>query len=141
MKKNRVARLAGVAAQFIILIPAPGLTRAQSPTPQMAVRPPAPSETQRDPYADAFGGLTYTPEQKEVINKIKQDIAARKAAVLKDDKLTEEQKDAMLTGYTRIEHGLIFKELTPEQKSQVTTRVRASRQLDQSAQKTKAPTR
>jgi hypothetical protein len=138
MKKNRVARLSAVAAQFMILLAAPGLTRSQNPAVQ-SVRPSA--ENQQDPYAAAFAGLTYTDAQREAIGKIRQDIASRKATVLKADKLTESQKDAMVTGYTRIEYELIFKELTPAQQKQVSIRMHARRAATQGAQTTQAPSR
>ncbi len=134
MKKNCVAKSLAIAAHLMILMAAPGVTLTQS-TARQVLQPSASS----DPYAEAFAGLTYTDVQKEVISKIRQDITSRRAAVLKDDKLTQEQKDAMLTGYTRIEYGLIFKELTAEQKKQVSTRMHARRAADQAAQKTQAP--
>ena len=124
MKKNHIAKSLAVAAQFMILMAAPGLGRTQSPSPRIA-QPSALSQTQKDLYADAFARLTYTDKQTEAISKIRQDIASRKSAVLRDHKLTPEQKDAMLTGYARIEVGLIYKELTPGQKKQVSTRMRA----------------
>lgn len=138
MKTNRAAGLLVLAVQVMILIPAPALTRAQSQALQMTP-PSASSGTQRDPYADAFAGLTYTENQKEAIRKIRQDIASRKAAVLKEDKLTQDQKDAMLSGYTRMEYILIFKALTPDQKKQVSARIRDLRAQDQNSQKTMAP--
>jgi hypothetical protein len=138
MKKNRVARLSAVAAQFMILMAAPGLTRSQSPAVQ-PVRPSA--ENQQDAYAAAFAGLTYSDAQKEAIGRIRQDIASRKAMVLKDDKLTESQKDAMLTGYTRIEYGLIFKQLTPAQQKEVSAKMHARRAADQAAQTKQVPSR
>lgn len=140
MNKNRVAKSLAVAAQFMVFIAAPGLTPTQSHAPQ-AQQPSSMSRTQADPYADAFAGLTYTDEQKEAINKIRQDIASRKATVMKDGKLTNDQKDAMLTGYLRIEYGLIYKELTPEQKKQVATRMHAHRASNQAAEQTHAPAR
>ena len=138
MKKNRVARLLAVAAQFMILMAAPGLTRSQSHAAQPV---PLSAESQQDPYAVAFAGLTYTDAQKEAIGKIRKDIASRREMVLKADKLTDSQKDAMMTGYTRIEYGLIFKELTPAQQGQVSTRMHALRAAQQAAQKTPAPSR
>ena len=140
MKTNRLAGLLVLMAQIMMFIPAPGLTRAQNVAPQMA-QPSASPGAQPDPYAEAFAGLTYTNEQKEAISKIRQDIASRKAAVLKDGKLTEDQRNAMLTGYTRIEYGLIFKALTPQQQGLVSTRMRARRASDQAAQKAQAPAR
>lgn len=140
MKTECVAGLLALAVQTMMFIPASGLTRAQSPVPQM-VQPSASSGAQRDPYADAFAGLTYTAQQKEAIVKIKQDMTFRKAAVLKDDKLTQDQKNAMLSGYTRMEYGLIFKQLSSAQQGQVSTRMHARRASEQSAQKTQTPTR
>lgn len=138
MKKNRVARLSAVAAQLMILMTAPGLTRSQSPVGQ-SVQTSA--ENQQDLYAAAFAGLTYTDAQKEAIDKIRQDIASRKATVLKADKLTQSQKDAMLTGYTPIEYELIYKELTPAQRKLVSTRMHARRTAEQGTQTTQAPSR
>ena len=140
MKKRRIAESLAVAAQFMILMAAPGLTRIQNTQSQTA-KPATSSQIQQDPYADAFAGLTYSDEQKAAISKIQQDIASRKAAVVKDEKLTADQKDAMLTGYTRMEYSLIYKELTPDQKKQVSTRMRAHRASNQAAQKTQTPTR
>ena len=140
MKQSRIATLLAVASPFMISMAEPGLTRVQNPSSQI-VQPSASSGTQRDLYAEAFAGLTYTDEQKEAIIKIRKDIASRKAAVLKDEKLTQSQKDAMLTGYSRIEYGLIYKELTHEQQKQVSARMRALRASDQGAQDTQAPPR
>lgn len=130
MRKIRITKSFVVAVPLMIVMSAPGLTRAQSPAAQM-VQPSAPSGTQADPYAAAFAGLTYSDAQKEAIRKIRQDISDRKAVVQKDSRLTDDQKDAMLTGYTRIEYNLIYKELTPEQKKHVSTRMHASRATDQ----------
>jgi hypothetical protein len=138
MNKNRFERLSAVAAQFIILIAAPGLIHSQSTVPQSVQ---ASAENQQDPYAAAFAGLTYTDAQKEAIGKIRQDIASRRATVMKVDTLTESQKDAMLTGYARIEYELLFKELTPAQQRQVSTRMHASRAAEQAAQTKQAPSR
>lgn len=137
MKKTRIA-ISMVAAQFMILTATPGLIRAQSPGPQVAQ--PSASTTQMDPYAESFAGLTYTDEQKEAISKIRQDIESRKAVVKKTDKLTPDQKDAMLTGYARMEYSQIYdKVLTPAQKKLVSTRIHASRAAAKAEQKKQAP--
>jgi hypothetical protein len=47
----------------------------------------------------------------------------------------------MLNGYMRIEYNLIYKELTPEQKKLVSSRMRALRASEQAAQKMQAPQR
>lgn len=130
MKMYRVARLLAVAAQITTLVGSPALTRTQSQaTPP--VQSPATAGTQSDPYAAAFTGLTYSDAQKEAIGKIRQDIAARKEAVVNDHKLTPEQKDGMLSGYTRMQYSLIFKELTPAQKKLVSTRIHSSHAAEQ----------
>jgi hypothetical protein len=79
--------------------------------------------------------LSYTDEQKAQIDTIRQDTKSRKEVVAKDDKLTADQKDAMLLGYTRMEYGRIYKVLSPEQQRQVRQRIRARRTADQAAQK------
>ena len=140
MQKNRAAKTLAVAAQLVIFMAPAGLSRAQGPAPQ-SMQHSAPSQAQRDPYAEAFAGLTYTDKQKEAIIKIRQDTESRRAAVRKDDKLTQEQKDAMLSGYVRIEYTLIYKELTPEQKKEVSTRMRAHSAANQPAQKAHATPR
>ena len=140
MKKTKVGKSLAIAVQFMFLIAAPGLTRTQSPAPQVA-KSSTLSGTQGDPVADAFKGLTYTDKQNEAINNIRQDIASRKAAVMKDTKLTSDQKDAMLTGYTRMQYALIYKQLSPMQKKQVSTRIHANRAADQAAEQAPAPAR
>ena len=138
MRKEWVTKpCAIIAVQVAFLTAAHAVTPTQSAASPI-VQPSESSRTQSGPYADAFAGLTYTKQQKEAIDKIHQDIASRKAAVLKAGKLTDAQKDAMLTGYTRIEYGLIYKELRPEQKKQVSSRMRALRPSGQAAQKTQA---
>lgn len=124
MRTNAIAKSLAIAAQIAILLSSAGLTRAQSATPQI-VQPSASQGSQPDPYAAAFAGLTYSDAQKEAIRKIREDIASRKAVVRKSDKLTDDQKNAMLTGYTRMEYSLIYKELTPEQKKKVSLRMHA----------------
>lgn len=82
---------------------------------------------------DDFAGLSYTDEQKAQLEKIHQDLLLRKGLIVKDDKLSPEQKDAMLMGYARMEYGQIFKVLTPEQQKQVRQKIQARRAADQEA--------
>jgi len=84
---------------------------------------------------DDFAALNYTDEQKVEIEKIRQDTKLHRDAVEKDDKLTADQKDAMLVGYNRLEYGMIYKVLTPQQKKQVREKIHARRVADQSAPK------
>ena len=124
-------------AAGLILSAAPGLTRAQSAPPApvqipMAHSPSAQAQREALPEDD-FAGFTYTDEQKTEIEKIRQDTKTHEAVVAKDDKLTVDQKDAMLTGYRRLEFGRIYRVLTPEQRREVNQRIRARRAADQVA--------
>jgi Spy/CpxP family protein refolding chaperone len=89
------------------------------------MRPPLPPND--------FDGLNFTDEQKAEIDKIHRETESYKSIVAKDDKLTPDQKDAMLYGYTRLEIGRTFKVLTPEQQKEVRKRILARRAADQSA--------
>jgi hypothetical protein len=139
MKKN-LGKSFAVAAQCIILSAALGLTRAQSPAPQIT-QPSVPPRTPADPYAASFAGLTYTPQQKVAIGKIREDIESRKAVVRKSDQLNDDQKNAMLSGYTRMEYSLIYKELTFAQKKLVSGRLHAQGLAGQAAPNSPAPQR
>lgn len=129
MITNRFAKSLALSAGFLFLFAVPGQARAhstsavgvQTPTPAM---PGSQAESSYNP-AEFFEGLEYTPEQKEQIDKIQRDAETRKAVVVKDQKLDQDQKDAMLAGYTKLEYGAIFKVLTPEQQRQVRAKVKA----------------
>ena len=142
MNKNRFRKLMAVAAGFILLSAAPRLTRAQSASPGAMPAPKAASQgahAKADYSTDDFAGLNFTDEQKAEIDKIRLDTKSRKELVAKDEKLTADQKDAMLLGYTRLEYGMIYRVLSPEQKKEVNQRNRARRAADQAAQAKQAP--
>ena len=140
MNTNRFAKSLPISAGFLFLFFVAGLARAyttpaggaQTPTPAIAG---SQAESSSNP-AEYFEGLEYTPEQKAQIDKIQKDAEMRKAAVAKDDKLDQDQKNAMLNGFTHLEYGAIFKVLTPEQQRQVREKVRAH----QAAMKKNSPT-
>jgi hypothetical protein len=79
--------------------------------------------------------LNYTDAQKAELDRIHRETESRKEAVAKDRHLTEDQKDAMLLGYTRIEYGEAFKVLSPDQQKQVRQRLAARKASDQASQK------
>jgi Spy/CpxP family protein refolding chaperone len=139
MNKNRFAKPVAIAAGLIFLWAAPGLTRAQSasprPVPTSKVASPGAQANRDSLPPDDFAGLSYTDEQKAEIEKIRLDTTSRKAVVAKDEKLTADQKDAMLLGYTRMEYGRIYKVLSPEQQRQVRQRISARRAAHQAAKK------
>jgi hypothetical protein len=89
----------------------------------------------KDLLQDDLAGLNLTDEQQATINRIRQETVAHKDAVLKDNKLNTDQRDAMLRGYDRLELGSIYKTLSPEQQKQVRERIRARQQAEQKVQK------
>lgn len=143
MNKNRFLKQVVAAGGSFFLCVAPGLTRPQSAPPVSAHTSTAASpvaQPKKDtPPPDDFAGLQYTDEQKAEIDKIRQETKSQKDVVAKDEKLTADQKDAMLLGYTRIEYGRIYKVLTPEQRKEVSQRMRARRAADQAAQQKQPP--
>ena len=139
MSKNRFAIPVAVLLGFAFLFAVPGMIRADS-TPKGAVQTPKVTSAGTRQKSDAlppddFAGLSYTDEQKAELDKIHRDTESHRQAVINDNKLTADQKDAMLLGYTRMEYGLRFKVLSPEQKRQVRQRMQARRAADQTAQK------
>ena len=72
---------------------------------------------------DDFAGLSFNEEQKAKIQQIRQDIKSRMDAVTKDDKLSQDQKDAMLFGFHRMERSQVFEVLTPEQQAEVRKKI------------------
>jgi Spy/CpxP family protein refolding chaperone len=140
MNKNRFARPAAVAAGFVFMWAAPGLTRAQSrpPGPQTpnVASPGAQPQTNS---LEVFGGLHYTDDQKKEIDQIHRETKSSRDVVEKTETLTADQKDAMLAGYDRLEYGRIYRVLTPEQRRQVSQRIRARRAAEQVAPKNQSP--
>jgi Spy/CpxP family protein refolding chaperone len=84
---------------------------------------------------DDFAGLTYTEEQSAQIAKIQKETDTKRAAVAGSQTLTDEQKNAFLVGYTRLEYGEIYKVLTPEQQKMVRQRVTARHAQEKSEKK------
>jgi Spy/CpxP family protein refolding chaperone len=137
MNKDRFAKAVAVAVGFSLLIAARGTASADS-TRSATMRAPnaisQSSQARRNTTPqDDFAGLNYTDEQKAQIERIHQDLLLRKGVIVKDEKLSPEQKDAMLVGYARMEYGQIFKVLTPEQQKQVRQKILARRAADQVA--------
>jgi hypothetical protein len=138
MSKNRFAKRMAVAAGFFFLCAAPGLTRAQSSPPSPAPTPPKTAPAVRakknTPPPDYFAGLQYTDEQQGRIDQIHQDMKTRMDAVAKDQKLTAEQKDAMLAAFQRSERSQVYRVLTSAQRKEVARRARARQAAEQAAQ-------
>ena len=131
MTKTRFAKQVVAGAGLFFLSAVPGLVLAQSPPSAPAEALPktqSPARPRRElSPMDDFAGLQLTDDQKAKISQIHEDIKSRMDAVLKDEKLSPEQKDAMLQGYQRMERGEVYKVLTPEQQAEVRKRVLARR--------------
>jgi Spy/CpxP family protein refolding chaperone len=141
MNKNRFAKRVAAAAGFLLLCAVPGLTSAQS-LPPAPVQTPGKTSRPVRPKKDVgpmddFAGLNYTEEQKAKIGQIYQDMKSRMDAVLKDDKLSPEQKGAMLQGFQHMERGEVYNVLTPEQQIEVRKKVFARRTAAQKEQEKK----
>ena len=119
MSRTRFAKRAALGAGLFFLAAAPSPTRGQSnpPSPAPTPLPASPAARPKTSTAapDDFAGLTYTPEQQAKVRRIHQDFKSRREIVVKDEKLTADQKQAMLEGFRRMENGEVFKVLTPEQ--------------------------
>jgi len=146
MTKYRFAKSATAVAGWIILLVTSGLANTPNTpnTPSNAAqsRKPARSVAQAkaEPVpANDFDGLDYTEEQKAEMSKIHREIEANKAAVVKDDKLNEDQKNAMLVGYTRMEYGRTYQVLTPAQQKTVRQRMNARKAAGKPVHKPQPP--
>jgi Spy/CpxP family protein refolding chaperone len=139
MRMNRFAKRVAVTVGLFFLSAAPGRTRVQSSPPGTVETPqetsPAAQPKKDTRPADDFAGLKYTDDQKAKIDQIHQDMKSRMDAVVKDEKLSPEQKDAMLEGYRRLERGEVFKVLTPEQQKEVSKKISARRAAEQQEKK------
>jgi len=143
MNKDRFAKTMAIAAGLVFLCAVPGPARADSASHGAMQAPRAASPGAQAKAGslppDDFAGLDYTDEQKAAIAKIRQDAETRRSVVAKDDKLTSDQKDAMIQGYTRMEYGEIFRVLTPIQQKLVRQRLAERRAADQKAHKKQPP--
>lgn len=133
MDNHRFAKLTTVAAG-LMLTAVSFLSHAQTSPQTVQASKPNSSAPPGDALADAFAGLKYTDEQKEAIKKIRQETASHKDVVRKDTKLNADQKDAMLSGYDRLEYSYIYKVLTPDQRKQVQLKLHPHQAADQGTQ-------
>ena len=143
MNKYRLAKSAAAAAGLILLSVVSGMadtTNAPSNTAQNRKPARSVAQTKADSLpANDFDGLDYTEEQKAALSKIHHEIESNKAAVVKDDKLNEDQKNAMLLGYTRMEYGRTYQVLNPAQQKKVRQRMLARKAADKPVRKPQPP--
>lgn len=107
VNKRRLVKPLAVGTGLFVLVALPVLIRAQgSPPPPMQIPPKTPSAAQakkQPAQTDIFAGLQYTEDQKAKIIKIYQDMKSCRDTVIKDDKLSPDQKGAFLQGFERME--------------------------------------
>ena len=139
--RNRVGEPMLVVCGFLSLLVAPGLVESQSNSSGAPATPPpaspaAPAKRDTRPIDD-FAGLTFTDDQKARIAQIRENAKLRREAVIKNERLTQGQKNVTLEGLQRIETSEIFKVLTPDQLAEVRKRITARRAAEQQVQQSK----
>ena len=138
--RNRVGKRVLVTCGLLLLLVAPGLVGSQSnsseaPAPHPA-SPAAPPKRDTRPIDD-FAGLTFTDDQKAKIAQIRQNAKLRREAVVKNERLTQGQKDVTLERLQSLENSEIFKVLAPDQQAEVRKRIMARHAAEQQAQQSK----
>jgi len=143
MIRNNITKQLAVAAGFLALSFAPGISQAQNSS-----QPPAKDQSQSTPAAPAqregrmhgaMKGLNLTDDQKAEMKKIHESRKAQLDAVNKDESLTAAQKDAKIH---QLRHGArlqMVKLLTPEQRQQMQANVRAQRASRRERQQQQQP--
>lgn len=130
--KSLVGKRVLVASVFLFLLAASRLVGSQSnsstaPATPHPPSPAAPAKTDTLP----LDGLKLTDDQKTKIVQIRQNAKLRREALIKDERLSQGQKGAMLEGLQRIEISGIFKVLTPDQQKEVQKRIVDQRTAEQ----------
>ncbi|HTG60278.1 MAG TPA: hypothetical protein VMG63_12845 [Terriglobia bacterium] len=81
--------------------------------------------------------MTFTDDQKAKIAEIRQNAKLRREAVVKNERLTQGQKDVTLERLQSLENSEIFKVLAPDQQAEVRKRIMARHAAEQQAQQSK----
>jgi Spy/CpxP family protein refolding chaperone len=143
MIRNSVTKQIAVAAGFLALTFAAGITRAQSGS-----QPPAQDQSQAAPAAPAqhegrmhgaMKGLNLTDDQKAAMKTIHESTKAQLDAVNKDESLTADQKAAKTHQLRRGARMQMVKLLTPEQRQQMKANARALRASRREQQQQQPP--
>src|ERR1700734_1324164 len=100
MIRNNVTKQIAVAAGFLALTFAPGISRAQSSSQataqdQSQAAPAAPAQREGRMHG-AMKGLNLTDDQKAAMKKIHESTKAQLDAVNKDEALSGDQKSAKI---------------------------------------------
>ena len=143
MIRNSVTKRIAVAAGFLALTFAPGISRAQSgsqaPAQDQSQAAPAAPAQHEGRMRGAMKGLNLTDDQKAAMKTIHESTKAKLDAVNKDESLTADQKAAKTH---ELRHGArmqMVKLLTPEQRQQMKANVRALRASRREQQQQQPP--
>ncbi|MGC1485975.1 MAG: Spy/CpxP family protein refolding chaperone [Candidatus Acidiferrum sp.] len=143
MNRNSITKQIAVAAGFLALTFAPGISRAQD-----NAQPPAQDQSQAAPAASAqpegrmhgaMKGLNLTDDQTAAMKKIHESTKAQADAVNKDESLTVEQKEAKVHQLRHSARMQMVKLLTPEQRQQMRANVRSLRATRREQQQQQPP--
>ena len=139
--RNRVEKRVLVACGLLLLLVAPGLVGSQSNSSEAPATPhpasPAAPPKRDTPPIDDFAGLTFTDDQKAKIAQIRQNAKLRREAVVKNERLTQGQKDVTLERLQSLENSEIFRVLAPDQQAEVRKRIMARHAAEQQTQQSK----
>jgi Spy/CpxP family protein refolding chaperone len=142
IRKNLTKQIA-VAAGFLALTFAPGISRAQgssqAPAQDQSQAAPAAPSHREGRMRGAMKGLNLTDDQKVAMKKIHESTRAQLDVVNKDASLSADQRAAKIH---ELRHGArmqMVKLLTPEQREQMKANVRALRAARHEKQQQQPP--
>jgi Spy/CpxP family protein refolding chaperone len=143
MTRNSITKQIAVAAGFLALTFAPGISRARGSSQaaaqdQSQAAPAAPTQ-QEGRMHGAMKGLNLTDDQKAEMKKIHESAKSQLEAVKKDESLTADQKDAKIHQLRHSARLQMVKLLTPEQRQQMKANVRALRAARREKQQQQPP--
>jgi Spy/CpxP family protein refolding chaperone len=133
MFSNKIGKQVAIAAGFLALSFAPGMTRAQSasqPTAQdqtTQTQPAPAAPAKEDKKHGVMAGLNLTDDQKAQMKQIRESTKSQLAAVQQDQSLTADQQRTKIHELRHNERLQMVKLLTPEQRQQMKANVRAMR--------------
>jgi Spy/CpxP family protein refolding chaperone len=143
MTRNSFTKQIAVAAGFLALTLAPGISRAQDSSQaaaqdQSQAASAAPAQ-QEGRMHGAMSGLNLTYDQKAEMKKIHEATKSQLDAVKTDESLTADQKDAKIHQLRHSARLQMVKLLTPEQRQQMKANVRRLRAARREKQQQQPP--
>jgi Spy/CpxP family protein refolding chaperone len=141
MNKKQLVKAATASAALLILFATPQLRAAGGAVPDSPPQGsnPAPRPKVSTNVLDYLGGLNLTDEQKAKIGQIQREQKSHYEAIVNDQALDADKKQAMIEGYRRIENTQVFDVLTPEQQSEVRRRFQTAKRSAAADQKRTSP--